>query len=64
MWAAIFYFLLGEPLARCKFLSEMNLQFIIIIGDMVANLADFSSFVSIALLIFKLAPRFCKRSSN
>jgi len=37
----ISYFLLGEPLARCKLFSEMNLQLINIIGDMFTNLADF-----------------------
>ena len=38
----ISYFLLGESLARCKFFSEMKLQFINIIEDMFTKLADFS----------------------
>ena len=34
-------FLLEEPMARWKFVSAMNLQFINIIGDAFTNLADF-----------------------
>ena len=40
----ICYFLLGEALARCKFFSEMNLQFInIIVDTFFSKLADFIS---------------------
>jgi len=45
-FSKISYFLLGEPLASCKFFSEMNLQFLNITGNMFTNLADFFSFVS------------------
>ena len=40
MWAADlgdFLFLLGEPLAMCKFFLEMNLRLINIIGEMFTN---------------------------
>ena len=44
MWAAVlvdFLFPPREPLARCKFFSEMNLQLINFIEDTLTNLADF-----------------------
>ena len=49
MWAVVLEDLLfssGEPVARWKFFSEMNLQFINIIGDKFTNFADLFTFVS------------------
>jgi len=41
----ISYFLLREPLlAQCKFLSEMNIQIVNIIGEAFTNFADFFPF--------------------
>ena len=43
MWEGVFGdYLLGETLASCKVVSEMNLQFVNIIGETLTNLADFS----------------------
>jgi len=48
MWAAVLgdfsFFLLGEPLARCKFFLEMNLQFNNIIVDTLTSFAGFFPF--------------------
>ncbi len=58
----IFYFLLGEILARCIFYSEKNLQFVNIKGDTLTNFSDFfliCQCVSSKILHFvELSPRF------
>ena len=46
----ISYFNLGETLTRCKFVSVMNLQIIIIIGEILTYLADFCPFISVSLI--------------
>jgi len=49
MWAAVpgdFLFPSRRTAGRCKFFSEMNLQFSNIVADTFTNLAGFISFVS------------------
>ena len=53
-WAAVFkdfYFLFEKLLALCKFFTETNLLFIIIIRDMLTNLTHFSPFLRYYLVL-------------
>jgi len=50
------FFLLGEPLARCKFVSEMSFQVVNIIGETLTNLADFCPFGSVSPIVFYTTP--------
>ena len=54
MWAAVLgdlFLLLGEPLSRSKFVSDMYLKFINIIGETLTNFMDFCPFANNSTII-------------